>query len=206
MGRARVAYLLLALFLLWVAAGCSGAQQGRDKEGSATTASSPTTSPVIFHRLGYIFSAPSGWYAQEGYLDWEDWAAPPHRGTPPFDTFTSPDEGDPWILVGKRPLRSNQTLGQWIKHLVATKAITYPADECRPVEHERATTLGKEPARMRAFHCPVDGPKAAAAQVLATHKNEGWIVMCYSEEGKVGPLPALEQQCERWLSTFRFLN
>jgi len=30
--------------------------------------------------------------------------------------------------------------------------------------------------------------------------------MCFSEEGKAGPLPASEQQCERWLSTFQFLT
>jgi hypothetical protein len=52
----------------------------------------------------------------------------------------------------------------------------------------------------------VTGPKAIAVQVLATHNNDGWVVMCYSELGKAGPISGLEQQCERWLSSFQLLT
>ena len=66
--------------------------------------------------------------------------------------------------------------------------------------------LGERRHASLAFHCPVDGPKAIAVQVLATHNKDGWVVMCFSELGKAGPIPGLEQQCERWLSSFQFLT
>jgi hypothetical protein len=197
--------LFLAMAALAVVGGCSGVQQPAESAGTPGTVSSPTPSRAVFNRLGYSFVVPGGWFAQEGYLNWEDWSGPPHRGTPPFDTFMSPDpEGDPWILIGKRSLTSQISLDQWVEQLITSKAITYPPGECSPVEDDRATSLGGETARMLAFHCPVDGPKAVAVQVLATHGGEGWIAMCFSEEGKAGPLPAFERQCELWLSTFQF--
>jgi hypothetical protein len=42
-------------------------------------------------------------------------------------------------------------------------------------------------------------------QDLATHHNEGWVLMCYSEEPAASPsLQTFEQQCDTWLKSFRF--
>jgi hypothetical protein len=205
MSRTGAWRLLLVFTLLAWTAGCSGIAQRTDNAGGTGPASSPATGPTVFHRLGYRFAVPSGWSATEGVLPWEGTGNPPHRSAPAFDTFATPDS-DPWIVVGKRPLTTKVSLEQWIKQLIATKVITYHPDECKSVEDDRATDLGGEKARMLAFHCPIDGPKAIAVQVLATHNNDGWVVMCYSELGKVGPISGIEQQCERWLSSFQFLT
>jgi len=157
MGRAAVSHPILALAAVVLAAGCSGTSQRTDNAGGSGSVVSPTPSPAVFHRLGYRFTVPSGWSAQEGYVGWEEWSGAPHRGTPAFDTFSSP-EADPWIVVGKRPLTAGVSLDQWIKQMTAIKAITYPPEECKPVEDDRPTSLGGEKARMLAFHCPVDGP------------------------------------------------
>jgi hypothetical protein len=204
MGRARASCLLFVVALLASAVGCSGTPDRTDNAGGTGRVSSPAPGPALFHRLGYRFAVPSGWFAIEGSIPWDDVAGPPHRGSPAFDTFASP-ESDPWIVVGKRPVTAKVSLEQWIKQLIATRAITYEPEECKSVEDDRATSLGGEKARMRAFHCPVDGPKAIAVQVLATHNKDGWVVMCFSELGKAGPISGLEQQCERWLSSFQFL-
>lgn len=145
---------------------------------------------------------PRDWIANEGYLDWDDLDSAPHRGTPAFDTFASPDS-DPWIVVGSRRV-DGASLDQWIDELRSEGVITYEPGQCAPVEDERTTRLGGEPALMLAFHCPVDGPDAVAAQVLARHEDTGWVVMCYSETGVTGTLSEHEQQCERWLVSFEF--
>jgi hypothetical protein len=196
--------MIFAFVVLALAAGCSGTHQQTDGTG-VRPVSSPMPSPAVFHRLGYRFTVPNGWYAMEGHRPWEGVGDPPHQFAAPFDTFLAP-EADPWIVIGKRLLTTKVSLDQWIKQLIAIKAITYQPEECKSVEDDRPTSLGGESARMRAFHCPIDGPKAIAVQVLATHHTDGWVVMCYSEQGKAGPLPGLEQQCQRWLSSFRFLT
>jgi hypothetical protein len=171
---------------------------------SAPSASeTPAEATTQFGRLGYRFVVPAGWIAQEGYMDWDTWSGAPHRGTPPFDTFMSTDS-DPWIIVGKRQVQDSVPLGEWIDRLQTDQVITYEAGECAPVEDRHVTTLGGEPAEMLAFHCPVDGPDAVAAQVLAKHEDTGWVVMCYSEKGRAGALAEHQQQCERWLSAFEF--
>ncbi|WP_344139895.1 hypothetical protein [Pedococcus bigeumensis] len=88
--------------------------------------------------------------------------------------------------------------------MTARKDITY--GECVAPEHERAATLGGEVARMRAFHCPVDGPNALAIQVLTTHDGFGWVALCYSESGESGRIADAEQQCSTWLQEFSFAN
>jgi hypothetical protein len=176
------------------------------RQAAPPPASSPTGSPAAdatgFDRLGYRLVVPQDWIATEGYLDWADLDAAPHRGTPAFDTISSPED-DPWIVVGSRPAKG-MSLARWIDTLRSDQVITYASDVCGPVEDERSMTLGGEPARMLAFHCPVDGPDAVAAQVLARHQDTGWVVMCYSERGRAGKLAEHEEQCERWLSSFEF--
>lgn len=197
----RAAALVLAAALATAAlASCSGtASPTSSPSGAADTG--PATD---FQRLGYRFVVPADWAIQEGYMAWEEWDGAPHRGTPPFDTFMS-QASDPWIVVGKRQVHDAATLDQWIEQLRSAGLITYEAHECRPVENRSVTTLGGEPAHMLGFHCPVDGPHAVAAQVLARHDDAGWVVMCFSERGKAGALPDHQRQCEKWLSTFEFL-
>jgi hypothetical protein len=139
----------------------------------------------------------------EGSARWKQ--SPPHKDAPEFDTFDSRD-GDPWIVIGKRPLAGKFSLGKWIEKMTVIHAITYGQFECTAVEDDRATSLGGEKARIHAFHCPVDGPVAIAVQVLVTHNDFGWVAMCYSEGDEAGQIPAFEKQCMRWLSTFRFLS
>jgi hypothetical protein len=197
--------MVVAVAALALVAGCSGTPQQTDEAGGVGPVSSPapSPSPTVFQRLGYRFVVPEGWYASEGSRPWEGVGDPPHRSSAPFDSFLSP-EADPWIVIGKRPLTTKVSLDQWIEQLIAIKAITYQPEECNPVEDDRPASLGGEPARMRAFHCPIDGPKAIGVQVLATHDMDGWVVMCFSEQGKAGSIAGLEQQCQRWLSSFQF--
>jgi hypothetical protein len=179
-GRAFGVVLVSAAFALTSA--CSAAPQ----VPSVPTASSVSQSPVSsaaptatrFERLNYQFRAPAGWVATEGYLPWELGA--PHRGSPMFDTFVAPDGGNWWIVVGKRPVKPDVSRDEWIRQMLDQQAITYSPDECRQAENQALVTLDAEQARMRSFHCPIDGPNAMAVQVLATHHNEGWVVMCYS--------------------------
>ncbi len=86
--------------------------------------------------------------------------------------------------------------------MTAREDIAYP--QCAAPEHERAAMLGGEVARMRAFHCSVDGPNALAIQVLTTHEGFGWVALCYSESGEIGRTAVAEQQCSRWLQEFSF--
>jgi hypothetical protein len=86
----------------------------------------------------------------------------------------------------------------------AAQAITYPVGDCDPAEEQVPATLGGEPAQMVAFHCPTDGPRAAIVQLLARHADTGWVVSCFSGEGVEGGLHGLEQQCQRWVGSFRF--
>jgi hypothetical protein len=199
MTRLRAPALAVGLAALGSVVACSG--PSAPTAASSTTAT-PTGNATQFDRLGYRFVVPQDWIANEGYLDWDDLDSKPHRGTPAFDTFASPDS-DPWIVVGSRRV-DGASLDQWIDELRSEHVITYEPDQCGPVEDERTTTLGGEPAQMLAFHCPVDGPDAVAAQVLARHEDTGWVVMCYSETGRAGALAEHEQQCERWLSSFEF--
>jgi hypothetical protein len=151
--------------------------------------------------LGYQFTVPAGWSAREGSIDWE--SGPAHRDLPDVDTFHARD-GDPWLLVQKRPLSGHPSLPAWIADMTARQDITYA--ECVAPEHERPAMLGGEVARMRAFHCAVDGPDALAIQVLTTHNGFGWVVLCYSESGESGRIPAAEQQCSKWLQGFSFAD
>jgi hypothetical protein len=123
-----------------------------------------------------------------------------------FDTFVAPGlVRDPWMVVGKRTVAEAVSVDEWIRQMTAIKAITYPDRQCAAVEDEQTSELGGEEARLLAFHCPVDGPDAVAAQILAKHGRAGWLVMCYSEE-KLGSLEALEQHCAEWLRGFAFLD
>jgi hypothetical protein len=196
--------MVFALVALALVAGCSGTAQQTDEMGGVGPVSSlaPSPSPTVFQRLGYRFAVPEGWYASEGSRPWEGVGDPPLRSAAPFDTFVSP-EVFPWIVIGKRPLTTKVSPDQWIEQLIADRAITYQPEQCNPVEDERPASLGGEPARMRAFHCPIDGPKAIGVQILATHDMDGWVVMCLSEKGNPGPIASVEQQCQRWLSSFQ---
>jgi hypothetical protein len=124
-------------------------------------------------------------------------------GAPEFDDFLS-SGSDPRILVGKQPVPDSAPLDQWIAHMRASGGITYPPGDCNPVENQTAGTLGGEPAQLVAFHCPTDGPKAAIVQVLARHADAGWIISCFSGSGVPGGLQGLQQQCRRWVGSFRF--
>jgi hypothetical protein len=187
-----------------VASGCTG--NGRAPgERSSSSVATVAPSREVFDRWAYSFVLPDGWTIQErGTEDWPT-GLPPHRDTHVFDTFVTP-ERDPWIVVGRRPVGPDESLTQWIAQMVATGTISYPPWDCGSVEDERAATLDKEAAHLRAFHCPVDGPNAIAVQVLALHRGGGWVVQCFSEQGKGGPIPAFEEQCQRWLQTFHFLK
>jgi hypothetical protein len=200
----RVSRFALIVTLVALAPMVSCSSQSPESP-SASASATATDAGTSFPRLGYRFVVPTEWIVLEGYVDWDTWDEPPHRGTPPFDTFLS-QMGDPWIVVGKRQVHDPVSLDQWIEQLRADHLITYKPGECVSVEDQRATTLGGEPAEMLGFHCPVDGPDAVAAQVLTRHGDTGWVVMCYSEKGKAGTLPEHEQQCDRWLSTFQFLS
>jgi len=193
--------LTVTLAVLAPLVSCSGQSP---EAPSASVSASEAGTVTAFHRLGYRFVVPTNWVTQEGYMEWDTWDGPPHRGTPPFDTFMS-QASDPWIVVGKRQVRDSASLDEWTEQLRSDHLITYKPGECGPVEDQRATTLGGETAKMLAFHCPVDGPDAVAAQVLTRHGDTGWVVMCYSEKGKTGTLPEHQRQCDRWLSTFQFL-
>ncbi len=200
----RVSRLVLAMTLvaLGTLISCSSHSP---RTAPASASATATDTATAFHRLGYRFVVPTDWVAHEGYVEWDTWDGhPPHRGSPPFDTFMARD-ADPWIVVGKRQVHDSASLAQWIEQLRSEHLITYQPGECGPVEDQRATTLGGEPAEMLGFHCPVDGPDAVAAQVVARHEDTGWVVMCYSEQGRAGALPEHQEQCERWLSTFQFL-
>jgi hypothetical protein len=151
--------------------------------------------------LGYWFIVPTGWSAREGSLDWE--AGPAHKGLPDVDTFAARD-GDPWLVLQKRRLSGHPSLSAWIARMTAREDITYP--QCAEVQRLGTATLGGAVAQIRAFHCPVDGPKALAVQVLATHGGFGWVALCYSESGETGPLPDAEHQCSSWLQGFRFAD
>jgi len=67
---------------------------------------------------------------------------------------------------------------EWIRQMVAMHMLTYAADECSGVLEDQLVPLDGEEARMRTFRCPIDGPDAVAVQVLATHRNEGWALLC----------------------------
>jgi hypothetical protein len=200
MTRQSASVLAVALAALASAISCSG-QATDSREAPARHSAAQVATE--FDRLGYRLVVPAGWVAQEGYMDWDSWDGSPHRGTPPFDTFLSMDS-DPWIVVGKRQVHDAAPLDEWVDRLQSDQVITYEAGECSAPEERRPTTLGGETAEMLAFHCPIDGPAAVAAQVIARHEDTGWVVMCYSEEGKTGSLAEHQDQCERWLSTFTF--
>jgi hypothetical protein len=202
-GMTRISGFAVAVTLVALAPLASCSSQS-PKTPSASASAAATGTATAFNRLGYRFVVPTDWVAQEGYMDWDTWDGPPHKGTPPFDTFMS-QASDPWIVVGKRQVHDSASLDQWIEQLRSDHLITYEPGECGAVEDQRATTLGGEPAEMLGFHCPVDGPDAVAAQVLTRHGDTGWVVMCFSEKGRAGTLPEHQQQCERWLSTFQFL-
>ncbi len=201
MTRHSASVLAVTLAALASVISCSG--QAVPRSDSSASEGPAEAAATQFDRLGYRFVVPAGWVAQEGYVDWDTWDGAPHKGTPPFDTFMATDS-DPWIIVGKRQVQDSAPLDEWIDRLEADKAITYDAGECAPAEERRRTTLGGEPGEMLAFHCPVDGPAAVAAQILVRHEDSGWVLMCYSEAGKAGNLAEHQDQCERWLSTFEF--
>ena len=199
---ARAAWWLAALAVLTaLSSGCSeqpSVSQPAEETGSASAA------PQLFRRLGYRLAVPSGWSADEGYLPWRG-PNPPHRSAPQFDTFTDwYEDGDPFIVVGKRPVPRGVGLDEWIADMVRRRAITYPHHQCNEVEHARTIELDGEPARARAFHCPVDGTEAVAVQVLALHDGAGWVVMCYGHH--VGDIDVMERHCDGWLSSFEFLD
>jgi hypothetical protein len=201
MTRVTRCAIVVTLVALAAVVSCSGPSPTSPPASSSATAAEAGTS---FPRLGYRFVVPTDWVVLEGYLEWDAWDEPPHRGTPPFDTFMS-QTSDPWIVVGKRQVHDSASLDQWIEQLRVARLITYDPDQCVSTEDQRATSLADEPAQMLGFHCPVDGPDAVAAQVVARHGDTGWVVMCFSEKVKAGNLSEHEQQCERWLSTFQFM-
>jgi hypothetical protein len=205
MSRITVTTLVFALGPLIATASCSSPTSKQSAErGSASTPTPVSAQPTHFQRLGYSFAEPPGWQAVEGSLDWQvTGGGPPRVGLPAFDDFLSPGS-DPRILIGKQPVPDSASLDQWIAHMRASGAITYPPEDCNPAEDHTATNLGGEPAQMVAFHCPTDGPKAAIAQVLVRHADTGWVINCFSGSGVSGDLPGLEKQCGRWISSFRF--
>jgi hypothetical protein len=190
----------LATAVLLVVVACSGPTSS----GRGSTAATASGTATVFHRLGYRFAVPTGWQSREGSLDWEQTGGPPRLAVPTFDAFFPPSE-DPRILVGKRPVRNAAPLDRWIAQLRAGHLITYDPETCSAAEDQRSTTLGGAPAQMVAFHCPTDGPKAGAVQLLARHGDSGWVVQCFSGDGIAGPLTGLEKQCTTWLSSFRFV-
>src|SRR3954454_22740754 len=120
------------------------------RQGAPPPASSPTGSPAAdatgFERLGYRLVVPQDWIATEGYLDWAALDAAPHRGTPAFDTISSPED-DPWIVVGSRPVKG-VSLARWIDTLRSDHVITYASDVCGP-----SRTSGPRPSAANRRGC-----------------------------------------------------
>jgi hypothetical protein len=201
MSRITVPTLVFACAALIGTTSCSPttSQQSAD---TGTASASASVTPTHFQRLGYSLAVPQGWHSQEGSLDWAGIGGPPRVGVPTFDDILSPSE-DPRILVGEQPVGDSAPLEQWIAYMRSVGAITYPSG-CNPAEDQSSTTLGGEPAQLLAFHCPSDGPNAVIAQVLARHADTGWVVSCFSTDGVAGGLSGWEQQCEGWMTSFRF--
>jgi hypothetical protein len=204
----RLDRLMLASAAVVLLAGCS---RGEALNTPQTASVLPSVSPpapsgapttAVSDRFGYRFVIPAGWGTAQATLDWDIGNAP-HKNSPSFDTYTTLATDDPWIVVSRRAAEG-APLDQWIRAMSETRTISYGPEECRPVEDERATTLDGESARLRGFHCPIDGPNAIAVQILARHHADGWIFECYSEKAAGGALPAFEQQCQQWASTLRF--
>jgi hypothetical protein len=184
----------------------SAVQAGGSPSTSPSTSASASASatPTHFARLGYSLAVPPGWTSQEGSQDWPlTGSGPPRVAVSTFDDLLSPSS-DPRILIGEQPVPDAAPLDQWIDHMRSSGAITYPPGDCNPAEQQTPGTLGGEPARLVAFHCPADGPDAAIVQVLARHAGTGWIVSCFSGSGAKGGLQGLEKECSGWVSSFRF--
>src|SRR3954447_3755728 len=199
MSRLSVPALIATVAALIGTTSCSPA--GSPKAASA----SASTTATHFQRLGYSLVVPSGWTSKEGYLDWGQVGGPPRIGAPAFDDVLSPSE-DPRMLIGSQPVTDAAPLDEWIADVTASGEITYPPQDCNPPEDTTTASLGGEAAQLLAFHCPTDGPKAAIVQVLARHADSGWVVNCFSGSGVAGGLHGLEQQCRRWLTSFRFTS
>ena len=128
----------------------------------------------------------------------------PAHGSPPFDTFLS-KESDPWIVVGKRQVPDSAPLDEWIGRLKSDQIITYKPDECSPTEDRRPHDTRRRTRRDARLSLPVG--RAQGCRGTSNRKARGctgWVVMCYSEEGRAGALAEHEQQCDQWLSTFEF--
>jgi hypothetical protein len=202
MTRRMVPALALILGAVVATTSCSGpASHQSAGSRSGTTSASPAA--THFQRLDYSLAVPEGWRSQEGYLDGASVGGPPRVGAPTFVDFVAPGS-DPRILVGERAVPDAAPLDQWIGQMRTAQAITHPAGDCNPAEEQVPATLGGEPAQMVAFHCPTDGPRAAIVQMLARHADTGWVVSCFSGSGVSGGLHGLEQQCGRWVHSFRF--
>jgi hypothetical protein len=158
---------------------------------------------VTFEGRGYRFTTPPGWSAKRGIGQWDEGVSPA-RNVVGFDTFAS-YQGDPWLVIGRRPA-GGASLKQWIIEMTTTKTITYPASTCSTPEHISPAALGGAAAELRWFHCPVDGPHAVGVQVLALHRGNGYVVMCYSESGVAGTAPAMAAVCQDWLRLFHFVD
>jgi hypothetical protein len=93
---------------------------------------------------------------------------------------------------------------EWISQMIDMHMLAYAADECGDVLSDRTVRLDGEQAGMRSFRCPVDGPDAVAVQVLATHSNEGWALVCGGDLTPPAQLSAFEQECQSLLAGFHF--
>jgi hypothetical protein len=205
MRRRTVPALVATSAALIVTTSCSsGVTSGAGPSASPAASASGSATATHFQRLGYSLAVPAGWTSHEGSTDWPvTGGGPPRVGAPAFDDFLSPSS-DPRILVGSQPVADSAPLDEWITHVRTSGAITYPPEDCNAAEDQTPGTLGGEPAQLVAFHCPTDGPGAAIVQVLTRHAGNGWIVSCFSGSGVAGGLPGLEEQCRRWVGSFRF--
>jgi hypothetical protein len=188
------------LCLLLGFAGCSESRDAPPGASSLEAAGKTFTS----ERQGYRMDVPQGWSTHQAYLDWT-MGVEPHRDGPFFDTLRSEKTGDPWVLVGRQEFARSLTLHRWVARLRSSDTITYPG-RCDPPAFERPSTLGGEPAQMIALRCPGDFPNSIAIQVLGVHDRAGYLVMCFSEEAEGGRIKVLLDDCEEWLSSFRFVD
>lgn len=110
------------------------------------------------------------------------------------------------MVIGQRAVAAGVSLDDWIARMVASHTITYDKSTCLPAEHLGQADLAGEPAQVRSFHCPEDGPSGVAVQVLAIHGGSGYVAMCASPQGRGGSLGDFETACRDWLGTFNFVT
>jgi hypothetical protein len=128
----------------------------------------PTASPSIFQSsiYRYTIALPGGWYAaQSATKPWDGAGSPSHEGAD-VDEFGSANR-IAWVYAAA----TTKSLGAFSADMTAADAIAHP---CPPTEEiTQAITVGGEPGRLTAKHCPA-GSGTQVINVAVIHAGIGY--------------------------------